>query len=166
MPPYISILFTRLHLSCISLLSSLYNPKGEEKTLEIVCDRLFYDTRYRNRSSYSECVKGNILGFYRVVEEDCMRVAYIMDFKEEGRKSLKALSFVSKQILSKEQGVDALMYVGTMNLRQPLLFKVPHRMDPKPLPLTINVINGDMDLEADALNMNSWDFSLQNFDVR
>jgi len=163
---FISVFFSKLYLYGISALSLIINPKGEEKTLELVCDKHFFDTRYRNRNHYTECVKGNILGFYRVVEENGMHVAYIMDFKEENRKSLKALSYVSRQILPKERGIDAIMYVGTMNLRQPLLFKVPHKMDPKPLPLTINVINGDKALEEEALNMKSWDFSLQNFDVR
>lgn len=163
---FFSVFFSRLHLFCISALSLLYNPKSKGRLLEIVCDRLFYDTRYRNRKYYSECSKGDITGFYRVVEEDGMRVAYIMDFKEENRKSLKALSFVSRRILSAERKIDAIMYVGTMNMCQPLLIKVPHKMEPKPLPLTINVINGDSTLEADALDMNSWDFSLQNFDVR
>lgn len=163
---FISVFFSRLYLYCISALCLLFNPKGRGKSLEIVCDEHFYDTRYRNRKYYSECSKGNITGFYRVVEEDGMRVAYIMDFRENKRKSLRALSFVSRKILSGERKIDAVMYVGTMNLHQPLLVKVPHRMDPKPLPLTINVINGDTALEADALDMKSWDFSLQNFDVR
>ena len=162
----ISVFISRLYLYGISALSSIFNPKGEMKPLEIVCDKLFYDTRYRNRNHYIECLKGNLIGFYCVVEENGMHVAYIMDFKEGNSKSLKALSFVSRQILSKEHGIDAIMYVGTMNMRQPLFLKVPHKMDPKPLPLTINVINGDMALEGEAINLNSWDFSLQNFDVR
>ena len=163
---FISVLFSRIYLYGISAMSSVFNPKGNTKPLELVCDKHFYDTRYRNRSHYTECLKGNMIGFYRVVQENGMHVAYIMDFKEGNRKSLRALSFVSRQILSNERGIDAIMYVGTMNLRQPLLFKVPHKMDLKPLPLTINVINGDTALEEEALNMDSWDFSLQNFDVR
>ena len=163
---FIPVFISKLYLYSISAMSSILNSHGETKSLELVCDKHFYDTRYRNRNHYTECLKGNMIGFYCVVEEDGMHVAYIMDFKEDNRKSLKALSFVSRQILSKEQGIDAIMYVGTMNMRQPLLFKVPHKMDPKPLPLTVNVINGDMALEGEALNMNSWDFSLQNFDVR
>lgn len=93
-------------------------------------------------------------------------VAYIMDFRENGQKTLRALNFVVRQILLEEKGLPAILYVGTINVPQPLLIKVPVKIQPQKLPLTINVINGDKGLEGDALNMKNWDFSLLNFDVR
>ncbi len=162
----LSAILMKTHFYFISLLNYVYNSKGIVKPLEIICNNDFYNIRYKSRGRYFECKRGNLIGYYRVCEEEGKQVVYIMDFKENGRKSLKSLLFVTKQVFLREKGVDAIMYVGTMNLRQPLLFKVPHRMDPKPLPLTINVISDDETLEATALDFTSWDFSLQNFDVR
>lgn len=163
---FVSILFVRLHLLIVSLLSGLFNSKSPQKQLKMVCDSHFYDSRYRSRNCYKECAKGAMIGFYRICDEEGKKVAYLMDFKEKGEKTLKALLFLTRQIFRNENDIDAIVYIGTMNLSQPLLLKIPQKMIPKPLPLTINVINGDKKLEAVALDMNSWDFGLQNFDVR
>jgi hypothetical protein len=89
-----------------------------------------------------------------------------MDFRENNVKTVRSLNYIVRQILLNEKTLSAILYVGTLNVPQPLLIKVPTRMQPQKLPLTINVLNGDKELEETALKMKSWDFSLLNFDVR
>lgn len=162
----VSAFFAKFHLFNVSLISSVYNLKASQKTFELVSDNHFYDTRYRKRKYYTECSKGDYTGFYRVTEEDGKKVVYLMEFREKGKRTLKALAFVTKYVMKSEKDIDAIMFVGTMNMKQPLLIKVPKKFEPKPLPLTINIINGDKEFEAIALDSKSWDFSLQNFDAR
>lgn len=137
-----------------------------EKKLEIQVTEDYYDLRFRCKSVYKECRKGQMSGFYRLYVEKGCCVAYVMDFRENNKKTVRSLNYIVRQILLKEKEISAILYVGTMNVPQPLLIKVPSRMQPQKLPLTINVLNGDEELEKTALEMNNWDFSLLNFDVR
>lgn len=151
------------------MVSSLVGQCGFRSTpkkIEISVGENFYDFRFRCKSVYKECKKGQITGFYRRYVERGCNVAYIMDFRENGQKTLRALNFVARQILFKEHGLSAILYVGTINVSQPLLIKLPAKIQPQKLPLTINVINGDKGLEENALHMKNWEFSLLNFDVR
>ena len=151
------------------MLSSLWGLLGirsSKKKLEISLSEDYYNLRFRCKSVYKECKKSRMSGFYRIFVEKGCKVAYIMDFRENNKKTVRSLNNIVRQILLKEKKVSAILYVGTMNVPQPLLFKVPERMQPQKLPLTINVLNGDKELEKAGLEMKSWDFSLLNFDVR
>lgn len=151
------------------MLSSLWGLVGlhpSKKKLEISVTEDYYDLRFRCKSVYKECKKSRMSGFYRLFVEKGCNVAYIMDFRENNVKTVRSLNYIVRQILLKEKKVSAILYVGTINVPQPLLIKVPTRMQPQKLPLTINVLNGDKELEEAALEMKNWDFSLLNFDVR
>jgi len=151
------------------MLSSLWGLLGirsSKKKLEISLSEDYYNLRFRCKSVYKECKKGRMSGFYRIFVEKGCNVAYIMDFRENNVKTVRSLNYIVRQILLKEKKVSAILYVGTINVPQPLLIKVPTRMQPQKLPLTINVLNGDKELEEAALEMKNWDFSLLNFDVR
>ncbi len=161
-----SIFFVNLHLFFSMVLAWFWNPYAKTKKIEIECSDFFYDVRFRNKQVYKECRKDNLIAFYRIFIENGNNVAYIMDFKENGKKTLKALLYVVKEILRRESNITAILYIGTMNLMQPFLFKIPRKFVPKSLPLTVNIINEDKLLKEAAVNMDSWDFSLQNFDVR
>lgn len=151
------------------MLSSLWGISilhSSKKKIEISVTEDYYDLRFRCKSVYKECKKDQMSGFYRLyVEKGCL-VAYVMDFRENNKKTVRSLNYIVRQILLKEKAISAILYVGTMNVPQPLLIKVPSRMQPQKLPLTINVLNGDEELEMVALEMKNWDFSLLNFDVR
>lgn len=151
------------------MLSSLWGVSRlhpNKKKIEISVTEDYYDLRFRCKSVYKECKKGQMSGFYRLYVEKGCRVAYVMDFREKNKKTVRSLNYIIRQILLKEKAISAILYVGTMNVPQPLLIKVPFRMQPQKLPLTINVLNGDEELEKVALEMKNWDFSLLNFDVR
>ena len=62
--------------------------------------------------------------------------------------------------------VTMISYIGTMTIFESILFRLPDSKVPHPFPLTINVLDKKK-LETDKLlSMDSWDFSLMNFDVR
>lgn len=144
----------------------LFDIHSQHRKLEISLSEDYYDLRFRCKSVYKECKKGRMSGFYRLFVEKGCNVAYIMDFRENNKKTVRSLNYIVRQILLKEKTISAILYVGTLNVPQPLLIKVPSKMQPQKLPLTINVLNGDMEMEEDALEMKNWDFSLLNFDVR
>ncbi len=151
------------------MLSSLWGLVGhhsQPRRLEISLSEDYYDLRFRCKSVYKECKKGQMSGFYRLYVEKGCCVAYVMDFRENNKKTVRSLNYIVRQILLKEKAISAILYVGTINVTQLLLIKVPSRMQPQKLPLTINVLNGDEKLEKTALEMKNWDFSLLNFDVR
>ena len=52
-------------------------------------------------------------------------------------------------------------------MNQHILFKVPQKFVPKPLPLTYYVLDKKNKAKySDMSNLENWDFSLMNFDVR
>lgn len=89
-----------------------------------------------------------------------------MDFRENGKRTSRALSFCLKEILKKDKA-DAILFVGFLDMKQSSLIKVPKRFVPKPLPFTFHVIDKkNKELVEIMKNRSAWDFSLMNFDVR
>ncbi|MDD3138096.1 MAG: hypothetical protein PHX08_03880 [Lachnospiraceae bacterium] len=163
---YISLTFSWGVVSFAYLWSLLVNNKPSKRLFEINTTQDFYDVRFNDTEKYQKIEEGNFFGYYRVCEEKNSKIVYIMEFREEKTRSLKSLLFMVKHILKYEKDVAAIMFIGTMNMRQPLLFKLPFRFEPKHLPLTVNIFNNDKQMLDEAVNMNSWDFSLINFDAR
>jgi hypothetical protein len=132
--------------------------------------RIFQDENYLTKRFQAERYKtisdGNISFSYVKYCEDSIDTIYLMNFSEKGQKSYKALVKAILYIYKKER-FDLIIYVGTMNLKQYLLLKVPKRFEPKKLPFTYNLlkIENISDYEDMGVEEN-WDFSLMNLDVR
>lgn len=125
----------------------------------------FLSVRFSNRETYKHIVSNKYECYYRLYTEGNATVAYLMDFREGDKRTFKSLIFALKNII-KNEDIAMILYVGTMNMVQCAMIKLPHRFDPKPLPLTVNVLNKDKKILEDAVKMTSWDFGLINFDAR
>ena len=146
-------------------MSNFYNPKESIRPIHLKNNTEFRKLRL-NGKQYKKFIKKNIEGTYNIVNEHGILTAYILDFRENEKRSFKSLSTLVNHII-KEEKVDAILYIGTMNLKQYLLTKVPQKFVPQPLPLCVHMIDSsDKELERVASSIKNIDFGLINFDVR
>ncbi len=115
---------------------------------------------------YKNIHKGNIKATYRLYTEDGIKTAYILHFSQNGIRTAKSLAYIVKTILKHEK-IDAILYIGTMNMNQWLLTRVPQKYVPHKLPVCVSVFDKSnktlMDICTSMLNI---DYGLINFDVR
>ena len=165
-PIDVFILFcARLFCFANILFSYIYNCKEKQSEYRLLLNDAFYKKRF-SAPYYSCYEKKNIIFRYRIVDEDGITTAYMMDFRENGNRTNKALCAAVRHILWKEKA-DIILYVGTLRLKQVLLLKVPSRFVPKPLPLIYNILDTANKRQFDSIAiMDLWDFGLINFDVR
>jgi len=89
-----------------------------------------------------------------------------MDFRQNGLRTLLALTAVLKYILINEK-VDAILYIGTLKMKQLALFEIPEKMIPQRFPLTYDLLEKEnTELSQLLQSPENWDFGLMNFDVR
>lgn len=145
-------------------LSGLFNFKEQEKKVKLIESESFLKSRLDEK--YVKFKHKNMSGAYRMYNEEGRDVAYIMRFSEEGKRTYRSLSYLVREIFKRENP-DLIFYIGTLHLKQFLLFKVPKRLEPKKLPLTITLLDGCTDkYKKSLLKAGEWDFGLINFDVR
>lgn len=161
----ISAIGSCFYLSSLLIISKISNSSEKKVKYSLIVDDDFYKSRFAD-SCYFEYRSGEYRAFYRVCDEDGIRAVYIMDFREKGVRTKRALAKATKYIMNKEKP-DAVLYIGKLWLRQHILLKVPQKYVPKPLPLTYGAFrNSDQEKYKDMSDINNWDFSLMNFDVR
>lgn len=146
---------------------TFYSNHFEKATkYEIFKSDLFYNSRFKQLDYKKVRInKSNI--YYRIVNEDGINVAYLMDFVDDNfnRNTSSLLSGI-KNILRNE-AVDIIMFVGTLKIKPSVLFRVPPKYVPKRLPFTIKFLTQEAKIKYfDMLNMDNWNFSLINFDGR
>ena len=158
-----SFLLFLLMLSLI--ISRIVNFEESLVSYKLLQDERFLKNRFRNEK-YITVNKGNFRFTYVIYKEKGILNVYLMYFSEAGKKTLRSLSRALLYIYKKER-FDIITYVGTMNLKQLLLIKVPPKYEPQRLPFTYNILNIQNSSNFDDINIKaSWDFSLINFDVR
>jgi hypothetical protein len=138
--------------------------KDNRNSFNIVADEDFCKQRYDMR--YKTFSHKKYRCWYRIFNEGDLKTAYILDFREGQLKTAMALNKAVLKILTSEN-IDVIAYIGTMNIKQFVLFKLPTKMVPKQFKLTVDVLNKEKpDLESSYLSPQNWTFSLLNFDVR
>lgn len=157
--------FSILHIYFQNAISLFVNCKAKAAKYSLIDDEVFYEKRFRNKY-YSKYQEGVFRAYYRLYKEDNAVVAYILDVREKQIVTSRAFARAVKYIIKNDKP-DAIMYVGTLRFTQCCLFKVPKKLIPKPLPLTYYVLDkNNKEKYNDMSDMNNWDFSLMNFDVR
>jgi len=146
------------------LISNVFNFNEKKVQFEIRTDNDFYKKRF-HQDYYHKITKGNIRYCYRIINEDAVKTAYIMDFRENDKRTFKSLSTTVVHILHKHK-VDAILFVGLLRMKQAVLFKVPKKYIPKQLTLTYYLYDVNNPKIQGIGNSDNWNFSLMNFDVR
>lgn len=146
-------------------LSNLFDNSEKSSKYEMEIYDGFWDDRFPI-NKYSRFVDRSYHGYYRIVDEDGAKTAYILDFRDGEKRTYYSLVKTITHILRKEK-IDAILFVGHLRMKQWALFKVPSKIVPKPLPLTYYILNkADKERFSDMEDICNWNFSLMNFDVR
>ncbi len=161
----LSRLWSWLHVYTMLSISTIWNSEQKMSKYALVTDDEYFKVRFEG-DNYLKFKEGRYRAFYRMVDENGNLTAYLMDFRENDKRTKRALAKAVLHIL-KQSNPDAILFVGFLKLNQHVLLKVPSRFVPKPLPLVSYVINSaDKEFYSDICELKNWDFSLMNFDAR
>jgi len=146
------------------LFAFLFLTKVKNYPIHQKLDDEFIRSRFNEKYQFFSGHRTN--GIYRIYDEKGIKTAYIMDFRQNGNRTLLALTGIIKHILLNEK-VDAILYIGTLKLNQLALFEIPPKMIPQRFPLTYDLLEKENpELRQLLLPPENWDFGLMNFDVR
>lgn len=162
-----SKIFISFNTTITSMFSHILNTTETSKPIHIKIDNKLLSSRLSNKDRYHKFTDGCNWGYYRIYDEQGITTAYIMQFGgKKNKKDLRSLSKLVSYILRHEQ-VDVIMYVGTLNLKQNILLKVPEKFIPQKLHLVYHIIDkSNTKLVETCKDFNNWDFGLINFDAR
>ena len=164
---FLSSSVAKLNFVFNAFVTLFFNPT--QKVFSIAVDRSDPVIEEQRYTSDHIIIKNDLYSFaYRIVEENQVQTAYLIDFynQEKHSKDLKTLLFAVKHITKNHQ-IDILIFVGKLQFFQTLLIKIPFKKEPKHLCLmgdivkTVNINNTDA-----VFNNKHWDFGLFNYDVR
>jgi hypothetical protein len=145
-----------------------YFLRFKEKQLPIRINRskkIIEKQRYTEK--HQRIKLGNAFFSYRIIDEEGVKTCYLIDFyNHHGIKNSFTLYKAIRYINGKED-IDLVIFVGKLNFFQILLFKVPHKLEPRHLHFMGEVIRNDKIKDPDYVyNFKNWDFGLFNYDVR
>lgn len=147
------------------LLSNLWNNQEIEPKYSLVVDDEYLNARFAD-SCYIKYIENKFTAYFRIVYENGVKVAYLMDFREDRARTKRALVKAVRFII-KTKEPDAILFVGFLRMKQHVLLKVPKRYIPKPLPFVYGTFTkADRERYKDMKDMNNWNYSLMNFDVK
>lgn len=158
-------LFLDLYMLVYGLFLPFYNNKEKKVKYSLIVDENFYQARFKN-NFYSHYIEESFSAYYRIIDEEGTKAAYIMDFREGKERTTRAL-YKSVKYITKKEKPDAILFVGFLRMKQRVLFKVPPKYIPKSLSLVYYLIDkSKKEKYIDMKEKDNWDFSLMNFDVR
>jgi hypothetical protein len=164
---FLSQSLATLNFGFNKLVSLLLNPT--QKVFSIAVDRSDPVIEEQRYTSDHIIIKNDLYSFaYRIVEENQVQTAYLIDFYNQKKlsKDLKTLLFAVKHITKNHQ-IDILIFVGKLQFFQTLLIKIPFKKEPKHLFLMGDIVKPININNANAVfNYKNWDFGLFNYDVR
>jgi hypothetical protein len=127
-----------------------------------------YEDFYKHRfyKEYKEVSSGKIRFYYKVYDEDGIKTAYLMDFRENSQRSYYALSKSLLSIIRFEK-VDLVLFIGTLRMKQFVMIKIPSKKEPIHLPVVFDLLPVEDHSRYNVLlDYNNWELSLMNFDMR
>ena len=161
----ISIAFSRILLFFNYILSYVFDFQEKNVRFALQHNDEFHEKRFFQKY-YVRIKEGNFTCIYRIIDENHIKTAYLMDFRSGDRRSLRALVKASNKIL-RDESIDVILFIGHLRIKQFLFFKVPRQNEPQTLPLVYKILDESYNHLNDINNeAKNWNFSLMNFDVR
>lgn len=152
-----------IHISINVLLTKIVRknvmPKriSIEKSNEFLKKR-FPETRYKRHIINKE--KGII---YRIVSENEIDVCYLVGLY--GKISWYNIISCVKNLVRLDK-IDLIIFIGNFNQFQSILFKIPRKFEPKKLPLIVFSLVENNQFNNVVKQLDNWEFSLSNLDIR
>lgn len=146
------------------LITLIVNPKERLAKYRMNIDKKFYGFRFAEEKYVKYIDERYMYCYTNYKEEGGYTIAYLMDFREKGKRSVKSMLKAIKDIV-KLKDIDAIAFIGFLHLRQSLLLKLPAKFVPKRFTLYYSIYDKKMEYEGIGSKKN-WDFSLLNYDVR
>lgn len=153
-----------LWLGIYSLITLLVNHKEKLAKYRMNIDKNFYDFRFAEDRYIKHIDEKQMYCYTNFKEEGGYTVAYLMDFRENGKRTARSLLRAVRNIL-KQKNVDAIAFIGFLHLCQGLLIKLPAKLVPKRFTLYYSIYDKKAIYEG-IDDKKNWDFSLLNYDVR
>lgn len=145
-------------------LSSVFNSSESTSPIQLQLSELYFASRFDDK--YGAMREGKCTAYYRMKKEKGVNAAYLMDYRNNGKRDYRSLSRAVSYIVRNEK-VDVILIVGGLPILQWLFIKLPKRFVPKQMPLTINIIQRLDDRFTELLQRpENWDVGLMNIDVR
>lgn len=122
----------------------------------------FDEYRY-NSEHYVKLDIGKGKAYYRVLNHEGVRTAFIVDVSE---KSAKNFQQTVKEILKREKNnMDLILYVGHLPFCSHGLIKIPRKFEPKNFNFTGHIFDEKSISKESFFDINSWDVNLSNYDL-
>jgi hypothetical protein len=138
-----------------------FNSREAPRRFRLDTSRGFYERRFAN--GYSCLQIRGCTSYYKTVRENELDITYIFEFSGTKGRDFRNLVRIVHHVLRREKS-DVIAFVGTLSMRQGVLFRLPQRRAPRRLPFTIDVL--DPARRDSMLVAGNWDFGLMNFDAR
>ena len=156
--------FCYFWLSINEFMIFFFNNTEKKSIYELNVNDEYRQSRFS--LEYTKVIHRDIIFYYRIYDEEGVKTAYLIDVRQNGSFTFKAL-FKGVSYLINKTNSDIILYIGLMKIFQTLLLKVPIKFEPKRLPLTCDILNNeDTEIFADMLEIKNWNFGLLNYDVR
>ncbi|MBC7629234.1 hypothetical protein [Ferruginibacter sp.] len=121
--------------------------------------------QHRYSDAHRVIKKEKFSAFYRVIEEEGINTAYLIDFYNSiGKRDSYSLRKAVEYII-KNESPDLVLFIGELKMFQTILFRVPKNKEPRPLNFCVEILD-KTGVNERAYDVSSWNFGLYNFDVR
>lgn len=162
---YVNRFICITHLGLQTIWTKFFNTTEKEVKYVMLSDDKSLERRFQ-QSIYKRYNDGCFNAHYRVVQENNANAIYLMDYRENGKRTSRSLCKAIWYLIKNEKP-DIILYVGFLHLKQFILFKVPYKYIPKRLPMTYYVLDKTNEQRfSDMAYSANWNFSLMNFDAR
>lgn len=161
----ISKIYTMLHLQVAALMSFFLNKEQASKNIRINQQNPLFDIhRYYDYHKKVKLKNGQFFS-YRMVNENGVNTAYIIDFFNKNLKKDSMTLNKACRYICKNERPDLILYVGDLSFFQLNLIKIPRSKEPKPLHFAGEILLPN-EINTKIFDFKEWDFGLLNYDVR
>ena len=156
----LSMLFCRVWAGCSSLFAS---SKVASFSMH-KDDESYNQTRYqRTKGPYGIVEIGGTTCFYRIMEHEGVRTAFIADICEKSPKSFnKAVRYLIK---NEGKNFDLILYVGHLPFANIGMIKIPRKYEPKRFNFTATFFDKKLVDKKTFYDIKNWDVNLSNYDL-
>tara|TARA_B110000003_G_scaffold199543_1_gene198199 strand:- start:448 stop:1422 length:975 start_codon:yes stop_codon:yes gene_type:complete len=153
----------KMHITTNLLFSKIFRKNVMLKKISIEKSNEFLYKRFP-QTSYKRYVISKEKGIiYRITSENKIDVCYLIGFY--GKISWYNVISCIKSLVRSEK-MDLIIFIGNFNQFQSVFFRLPRKLEPRQLPLIVFSLVSNNIFDNVIKQLDNWDFSLANLDIR